>query len=136
MNVALKFSYILIGFSYSFLLLNKIYFGISLLLGILLMMTLSRPNKIYFHFSNTKINYTFFILMLSLDYIDKIRRFKFFKNSSNFANSFSTFLILPLFIAPSFLALIFYNDITNATLAFFILSALYVFAYYRIKASF
>ena len=67
---------------------------------------------------------------------DKIRRFKFFKNSSNFANSFSTFLILPLFIAPSFLALIFYNDITKATIAFFILLALYVFAYYRIKASF
>lgn len=67
---------------------------------------------------------------------DKIRRFKFFKNSSNFANSFSTFLILPLFIAPSFLALIFYNDIANATMAFFILLALYVFAYHRIKGSF
>ena len=67
---------------------------------------------------------------------DKIRGFKFFKNSSNFANSFSTFLILPLFIAPSFLALIFYNDITNATIAFFILLALYIFAYYKIKSYF
>ena len=67
---------------------------------------------------------------------DKIRMFKFFKNSSNFANSFSTFLILPLFILPSLLALIFYNDIIKATSAFFILLVLYVFAYYRIKASF
>ena len=40
------------------------------------------------------------------------------------------------FICESFLALIFYNDITNATIAFFILFGLYVFAYYRIKASF
>ena len=66
MHLALKFSYILIGFSYSFLLLNKIYFGISLLLGILLMMALNRPNKIYFHFSNTKINYFFFIFLFFL----------------------------------------------------------------------
>ena len=64
MHLALKFSYILIGFSYSFLLLNKIYFGISLLLGIVLMMVINRPNKIYFHFSNTKINYFFVIFLL------------------------------------------------------------------------
>ncbi len=78
MNVALKFSYILIGFSYSFLLLNKIYFGISLLLGILLMMTLSRPNKIYFHFSNTKINYVFilFLIILSFSTINSIAFFR------------------------------------------------------------
>ena len=68
MNVALKFSYILIGFSYSLLLLNKIYFGISLLSGILLMMALSPPNKIYFHFSNKKINYVFFIFLLILSF--------------------------------------------------------------------
>ena len=74
MHLALKFSYILIGFSYSLLLLNKIYFGISLLSGILLMMALSPPNKIYFHFSNTKINFFFFtfLLLLSCSTINSI----------------------------------------------------------------
>ena len=67
---------------------------------------------------------------------DKIKRLKFFQNSSNFANSFSTTIILPLFIMPSLFALIFYNNIANASIAFFILLALYIFAYYRIKASF
>ena len=43
-----------------------IVFGISLILGILLMMTLSRPKKIYFHFSNTRINYFFFEFLLIL----------------------------------------------------------------------
>lgn len=90
MNVALKFSYILIGFSYSFLLLNKIYFGISLLLGILLMMTLSRPNKIYFHFSNTKINYTFFIFLIILSFSTI--------NSIAFLRSLSVQIYLILFI--------------------------------------
>ena len=66
MHLALKFSYILIGFSYSFLLLNKIYFGISLLMGIVLMMILNRPNKVYFHFSNSKINKFFFVFLLFL----------------------------------------------------------------------
>ncbi len=66
MHLALKFSYILIGFSYSFLLLNKIYFGISLLMGIVLMMILNRPNKVYFHFSNSKINKLFFVFLLFL----------------------------------------------------------------------
>ena len=74
MHLVHKFSYILIGFSYSFLLLNKIYFGISLLLGIILMMTLNRPNKIYFHFSDTKINYFFitFLLFLSCSTVNSI----------------------------------------------------------------
>ena len=67
---------------------------------------------------------------------DKIKKFKFFRNSSNFANSFSTLLILPLFIMPNLFALIFYNDIMKSMVAFFILLFLYVFAYYRIKASF
>ncbi len=90
MHVALNFSYILIGFSYSFLLLNKIYFGISLLLGIFLMMTLNRPNKIYFHFSNTKINFFFstFLLLLSCSTI----------NSIIFVRSLSVEIYLILFI--------------------------------------
>jgi len=67
---------------------------------------------------------------------DKIRKLKIFENSSNFANSFSTLLILPLFIAPNLLALIFYNNIENAAITFFILLSLYVFAYHRVKASF
>ena len=67
---------------------------------------------------------------------DKIKKFEFFRNSSNFANSFSTLLILPLFLIPNFLALIFYNDVIKSTVAFFILLFLYIFAYYRMKASF
>ena len=66
---------------------------------------------------------------------DKIRKLKIFENSSNFANSFSTLLILPFFIAPNLLALIFYNNIENAAIAFFVLFSFYVFAYHRVKAS-
>ena len=67
---------------------------------------------------------------------DKIKRLKIFQNKSNFANSFSTFLILPLFVTPSLLALIFYNNITGAAVSFFILLFLYIFAYYRVKSFF
>jgi UDP-GlcNAc:undecaprenyl-phosphate GlcNAc-1-phosphate transferase len=67
---------------------------------------------------------------------DKIKKLKFFHDNSNLANSFSTFLILPLFITPSLLALIFYNNIANAAIAFLVLLALYIFAYYRMKNSF
>ena len=66
---------------------------------------------------------------------DRIRKVKIFKNSSNLANSFSTLLILPFFIVPNLLALIFYNDIESAAVTFFILLSLYVFAYRRMKAS-
>ncbi len=66
MYLALTFSYILIGFSYSFLLLNKIYFGVALLTGIILMMILNPPNKIHFHFSNKKLNFFFFTFLLFL----------------------------------------------------------------------
>ena len=65
---------------------------------------------------------------------EKIRKWRYFQKSSNFANSFSTLLILPLFIIPNLLALIFYNDIENATITFFLLLGLYVFAYQRMKA--
>ena len=90
MHLALQFSYILIGFSYSFLLLNKIYFGISLLTGIILMMILNRPNKISFHFINTKINFFFFtfLIFLSCSTI----------NSIIFARSISVEIYLILFI--------------------------------------
>ena len=67
---------------------------------------------------------------------DRIKRLKVFHKNSNFANSFSTFLILPLFIVPSFLAVVFYNDIIKSSMTFFALLVLYVFAYYRMKASF
>ena len=67
---------------------------------------------------------------------DKIRNFKFFQDNSTFANSFSTFLILPAFITPSLLALIFYNVTMNAAIVFLVLLALYIFTYYRMKASF
>ena len=54
--------------------------------------------------------------------LDKIvvEDLKVFHKNSNFANSFSTFLILPLFIVPSFLAVVFYNDITKASMTFFL----------------
>ena len=67
---------------------------------------------------------------------DKIKKLKFFHDNSNLANSFSTILILPFFVAPSLLALIFYNKITHAAVSFFILLALYVVAYYSMKSSF
>ena len=67
---------------------------------------------------------------------DKIRNFKFFQDNSTFANSFSTFLILPAFITPSLLALVFYNVTMNAAIVFLVLLALYIFTYYRMKASF
>ena len=67
---------------------------------------------------------------------DKIRTLKIFENSAIFANSFSTLLILPFFMAPNLLALIFYNNIGNAVITFFSLLSLYIFAYHRIKASF
>ena len=65
---------------------------------------------------------------------DRIKRLKIFQNSSNFANSFSTFLILPLFLVPNLPALIFYNNIQNAAITFFLLLCLYIFAYKRMKA--
>ncbi len=66
---------------------------------------------------------------------DKIRKWKIFQNSLNFANSFSTFVILPLFVVPNITAIIFYNDIENAVITFFILLSLYIFAYHRMKAT-
>ena len=67
---------------------------------------------------------------------DKIKKLKFFHDNSNLANSFSTILILPFFVAPSLLALIFYNKIMHAAVSFFILLALYILAYYSMKSSF
>ena len=67
---------------------------------------------------------------------DKMKTLKIFQKSSNFANSFSTLLILPLFVVPNLLALIFYNNIKYAAVTFFILLSLYVYAYHRVKASF
>ena len=94
MHLALQFSYILIGFSYSFLLLNKIYFGISLLIGIISMMILSRPNKICFHFFNTKINYFFytFLFFLSCSTFNSI----IFTRSINVAIYLTLFILLGL----------------------------------------
>ncbi len=66
---------------------------------------------------------------------DKMKTFKIFQNSSNLANSFSTLLILPLFIIPNLLALYVYKNIEYAAVAFFVLLSLYVFAYYKVKAS-
>ena len=67
---------------------------------------------------------------------DKIKRLKLFHNNLTFANSFSTFLILPAFIMPSLLALIFYNKTIIAAIVFLGLLALYIISYYRMRASF
>ena len=67
---------------------------------------------------------------------DKIKKLKIFQNNSNLANSFSTFLILPLFVTPSLLALILYDKIFYAAVTFLVLLVLYIFAYYRMKSSF
>ncbi len=67
---------------------------------------------------------------------DKIKRLKFFHHNSTFANSFSTFLILPAFIMPSILALVFYNEAMSAAIVFLLLLTLYIFSYYRMKSSF
>ncbi len=67
---------------------------------------------------------------------DKIKRLKFFHRNSTFANSFSTFLILPAFVTPSLLALVFYNETMNAAIVFLVLLTLYIFTYYRMKSSF
>ena len=67
---------------------------------------------------------------------DKIRTFKQFKRSSNFANSFSTLLLLPLFITPSIPAILFTNNTASALSAFIILFGLYIFLYRSLKGSF
>ncbi len=67
---------------------------------------------------------------------DKIKRLKLFHRNSTFANSFSTFLILPAFITPSLLALIFYNATIYAFIFFLGLFAIYIYTYYKMKASF
>ena len=54
------------------------------------MMALSRPNKIYFHFSNKKINYIFFIFLLILSFSTI--------NSIEFVRSLSVQIYLILFI--------------------------------------
>ena len=66
---------------------------------------------------------------------DRIKRLKLFHHNSTFANSFSTFLILPAFITPSLLALIFYNATMNASIVFLMLFVLYIYTYQRMKAS-
>ena len=132
MPLALKFSYILIGFSYSFLLLNKIYFGISLLTGIILMIILNRPNKICFHFSNTKINYFFYTFLFFLS----CSTF----NSIIFARSISVAIYLILFILLG-LNLFFYiqkkpevfEKIINILIISTILNILIIFLYYLIN---
>ena len=67
---------------------------------------------------------------------DKIKRLKLFHHNSTFANSFSTFLILPAFITPSLLALIFYNVTIYAFIFFLGLFAIYIYTYYKMRLLF
>ena len=54
--------YLLIGFSYTFLLYNKIFFGVSLVLGILSLFFIQKNNfSLRLKFSDNKINLFFFL---------------------------------------------------------------------------
>ena len=54
--------YFLIGFSYTFLLYNKIFFGVSLLLGIITLFFLNKKSiKLKLKFNDNKINFFFFL---------------------------------------------------------------------------
>ena len=54
--------YLLIGFSYTFLLYNKIFFGVSLVLGILSLFFIQKDNfSLRLKFSDNKINLFFFL---------------------------------------------------------------------------
>ena len=53
----------LIGFSYSLLLINKIYFGVSLILGTIVLMTLRKPFHLYFNFKIKSIDYFFYLTL-------------------------------------------------------------------------
>ncbi len=65
MTLLNQLSYILIGFSYTFLLINKIYFGFAIILGIILLMISNRPLNLNFAFKAKKVNF-FFYLTISL----------------------------------------------------------------------
>ncbi len=53
----------LIGFSYSLLLINKIYFGVSLILGTIVLMTLRKPFHLNFNFKIKIIDYFFYLTL-------------------------------------------------------------------------
>ena len=69
-----------IGFSYSLLLINKIYFGISIILGTILLVILRKPFQINFNFKIKIIDYffyltLFFFLLTSFNSIQTVRSF-------------------------------------------------------------
>ena len=53
----------LIGFSYSLLLINKIYFGVSLILGTIVLMILRKPFHLNFNFKIKIIDYFFYLTL-------------------------------------------------------------------------
>ena len=62
MKKVLLLPYLLIGFSYTFLLYNKIFFGVSLVLGILSLFFIQKDNfSLRLKFSDNKINLFFFL---------------------------------------------------------------------------
>ena len=62
MKKVLLLPYLLIGFSYTFLLYNKIFFGVSLVLGILSLFFIQKNNfSLRLKFSDDKINLFFFL---------------------------------------------------------------------------
>ena len=62
MKKVLLFPHLLIGFSYTFLLYNKIFFGVSLVLGILSLFFIQKDNfSLRLKFSDNKINLFYFL---------------------------------------------------------------------------
>ncbi len=64
MKKALSLSYFLIGFSFTFLLYNKIVFGLCLLLGITSLFVLDKNFKIRFKFNDLEIDSFFFLTII------------------------------------------------------------------------
>jgi len=64
---------------------------------------------------------------------DKVKTLRIFRARSNLANAFSTFLLIPLFIIPSIMSLIFFNEARGAFITFLFLFLMYMISYNLIK---
>ena len=85
MKKVLLLPYLLIGFSYTFLLYNKIFFGVSLVLGILSLFFIQKKNfSLRLKFSDDKINLFFFLTIFFFSYFlftfNKTRKINFCNN--------------------------------------------------------
>ncbi len=64
---------------------------------------------------------------------DKVKSLKIFGYRATIANSFSTLLLLPLFIFPSVVSLLFFNNVKGAFISFVFFSVIYIATYNLIK---